>query len=327
MSNWTVLRKQISGGLNFSLSGIPYWNTDIGGFYSNNYYPGGVNNPTFHELYVRWLQFATFTPMMRSHGTQTPREIYQFGKKGDWGYDVIADYINLRYRLLPYIYSTSYQVTQHAGSMMRALMMDFPRDTRVYDIDNEYLFGPSILVNPVTEPMYIGRNGDKTLLNFDEVKRQNVYLPKGNDWIDFWTGKTIKGGQEIMREVPIDIMPLYVKAGTILPMGPFVQYAEEKDWDNLEIRIYKGADGEFVLYEDENDNYNYEKGKYSTIRFWWNDNRQELQIDKRKGTFPEMLKERKFRFILVDEVNGIGINESSKYTEVKYTGKDMTIRL
>ena len=327
VSNWTVLRKQISGGLNFSLSGIPYWNTDIGGFYSNNYYPGGVNNPTFHELYVRWLQFATFTPMMRSHGTQTPREIYQFGKKGDWGYDVIADYINLRYRLLPYIYSTSYQVTQHAGSMMRALMMDFPRDTRVYDIDNEYLFGPSILVNPVTEPMYIGRNGDKTLLNFDEVKRQNVYLPKGNDWIDFWTGKTIKGGQEIMREVPIDIMPLYVKVGTILPMGPFVQYAEEKDWDNLEIRIYKGADGEFVLYEDENDNYNYEKGKYSTIRFWWNDNRQELQIDKRKGTFPGMLKERKFRFILVDEVNGIGINESSKYTEVKYTGKDMTIRL
>ena len=145
---------------------------------------------------------------------------------------------------------------------MRALMMDFPRDTRVYDIDNEYLFGPSILVNPVTEPMYIGRNGDKTLLNFDEVKRQNVYLPKGNDWIDFWTGKTIKGGQEIMREVPIDIMPLYVNAWTILPLGPFVQYAEEKDCDNLEIRIYKGADGEFVIYEDENDNYNYEKAKY-----------------------------------------------------------------
>lgn len=327
VSNWGVLRKQISGGLNFSLSGIPYWNTDIGGFYSNNYYPGGVNNPTFHELYVRWLQFATFTPMMRSHGTQTPREIYQFGRKGDWGYDIIADYINLRYRLLPYIYSTSYQVTQHAGSMMRALMMDFPHDTRVYDMDSEYLFGTSILVNPVTEPMYIGRNGDKTLLNFNEVKRQNVYLPKGYDWVDFWTGKTIKGGQDIVREVPIDIMPLYIKAGTILPMGPFVQYAEEKDWNNLEIRIYKGADGEFVLYEDENDNYNYEKGKFSTICFRWNDNKQELQIDKRKGTFPGMLKERKFRFIIVDEANGIGINESSKYTEVNYAGKEMTIRL
>ncbi len=132
---------------------------------------------------------------------------------------------------------------------------------------------------------------------------------------------------KIVREVPIDIMPLYIKAGTILPMGPFVQYAEEKDWNNLEIRIYKGADGEFVLYEDENDNYNYEKGKFSTICFRWNDNKQELQIDKRKGTFPGMLKERKFRFIIVDEANGIGINESSKYTEVNYAGKEMTIRL
>jgi len=327
VSNWGVLRKQIPGGMNFSLSGIPYWNTDIGGFYSNNYYPGGVDNPTFHELYVRWLQFATFTPMMRSHGTQTPREIFQFGKKGDWAYDVIADFINLRYRLLPYVYSTSYQVTQNAGSMMRALMMDFPHDKRVYDMDNEYLFGRSILVNPVTEPMYIGRNGDKVLQNFSEVKKQNVYLPQGCDWVDFWTGETLKGGQEIAREVPINIIPLYVKTGTILPMGPFVQYAEEKDWSNLEIRIYPGADGEFTLYEDENDNYNYEKGQFSTIHFQWDNRNRELRIDKRKGSFPGMLKERKFRFIIVDPTNGTGAGESTNYTEIDYAGKPVSVSL
>lgn len=327
VSNWGVLRKQIPGGMNFSLSGIPYWNTDIGGFYSNNYYPGGVDNPTFHELYVRWLQFATFTPMMRSHGTQTPREIFQFGKKGDWAYDVIADFINLRYRLLPYVYSTSYQVTQNAGSMMRALMMDFPHDKRVYDMDNEYLFGRSILVNPVTEPMYIGRNGDRILQNFSEVKKQNVYLPQGCDWVDFWTGETLKGGQEIAREVPINIIPLYVKTGTILPMGPFVQYAEEKDWSNLEIRIYPGADGEFTLYEDENDNYNYEKGQFSTIHFQWDNRNRELRIDKRKGSFPGMLKERKFRFIIVDPSNGTGAGESTNYTEIDYAGKPVSVSL
>lgn len=327
VSNWSVLRKQISGGLNFSLSGIPYWNTDIGGFYSNNYFPGGVDNLTFHELYVRWLQFSTFTPMMRSHGTQTPREIFQFGKKGDWTYDVIADYINLRYRLLPYIYSTSYQVTQNAGSMMRALIMDFPHDKCVYDMDNEYLFGNSILVNPVTEPMYIGRNGDKILQDFSEMKKQNVYLPQGCDWVDFWTGQTLKGGQEIVREVPINVIPLYVKTGTILPMGPFVQYAEEKDWSNLEIRIYPGADGEFTLYEDENDNYNYEKGQFSTIHFQWNDLNRELRIDKRKGSFPGMLKERKFRFIIVDQSNGTGAGESINYTEVDYAGKTVSVSL
>jgi alpha-D-xyloside xylohydrolase len=265
--------------------------------------------------------------MMRSHGTQTPREIFQFGKKGDWAYDVIADFINLRYRLLPYIYSTSYQVTQNAGSMMRALIMDFPHDKRVYDMDNEYLFGNSILVNPVTEPMYIGRNGDKILQDFSEVKKQNVYLPQGCDWVDFWTGQTLKGGQEIAREVPINVIPLYVKTGTILPMGPFVQYAEEKDWSNLEIRIYPGADGEFTLYEDENDNYNYEKGQFSTIHFQWDDLNRELRIDKRKGSFPGMLKERKFRFIIVDRANGTGAGESINYTEIDYAGKPVSVSL
>lgn len=312
-ADWQVLKNQISGGLNLSLCGIPYWNTDIGGFFVRNNFEGGLKNKAYHELYVRWMQFAVFTTMMRSHGTSLPREIYQFGEKGEWSYDVQEKYIKLRYKLLPYLYSTAWDVTKNAGSFMRALFMDFNDDPEVHNINNRYMFGKAFLVAPVTEP---------------SVEEQTVYLPNGTQWFDFWTGEKLSGGRTINKKTPIDIIPLYVKVGSIIPLGPDVQYATEKRWDNLEIRIYPGADGEFLLYEDENDNYNYEKGIYSTISFQWNDKEKKLTIGERTGSFSGMLKSRKFSIVLVDNTNGTGMNLPSNKTKViSYFGKKAVIGL
>ncbi|HLP17023.1 MAG TPA: glycoside hydrolase family 31 protein, partial [Bacteroidota bacterium] len=268
VASWGALRNQISAGLNFSLSGIPYWNSDIGGFFLWNF-KRTIEDPDYRELYARWIQFGAFCPMMRSHGEGAPREIYQFGKKGGKVYDAIEKAINLRYSLLPYIYSTSWEVTAHQSSMMRALVMDFAQDKSALAINDEYLFGRSLLVHPVTKPMYtkISVEGKDTINveDFTKVKKDELYLPKGAVWYDFWTGEKHAGGATVAKETPIDILPLYVKAGSILPIGPNVQYATEKKWDQLQLRVYPGADGEFTLYEDEFDNYNYEKGKYSTI--------------------------------------------------------------
>ena len=330
-ASWKALRNQISAGLNFSLSAIPYWNCDIGGFFLTNF-PKKLNDPEYRELYVRWLEFGTFTPMMRSHGTDAPREIYQFGKKGDRDFDAIDKYINLRYRLLPYIYATSWDVTHNQSSMMRALVMDFPKDKNALDINDEYMFGKSILVNPVTAPMYIKKTGEGRNAvvseDFSAIKSKEVYLPAGTDWYDFWTGEKISGGKKINKETPFDIIPLYVKAGSVLPAGPQVQYAEEKKWDSLEIRIYPGADGQFVLYEDENDNYNYEKGHYATIAFNWNDKKKTLTIGDRNGTFPGMLAERKFNIVVVAKNKGIGSENTIKYDKVvNFNGKKVVIKL
>jgi alpha-D-xyloside xylohydrolase len=321
-SGWKVFRSQISGGLNLSLSGLPYWNSDIGGFFSGGNYPKGVNDAAFRELYVRWLQFGTFCSMMRSHGTDTPREIYQFGAKGDWAYDAIEKFINLRYRLLAYNYSNAWQVTSRAGTMMRALVMDFPADKKVWNIDNEYMFGKSILVCPVTDSMYTSRSNENTTVDFNIVKKQKLYLPAGTEWFDFWTCERLKGGQEVEKEAPIDIMPVYVKAGSIIPLTPFQQYTNEKKADILEIRIYEGADGNFTLYEDEGDNYNYEKGKYATIDFVWNNKARTLMIKDRKGSFPGMLQNRTFNVVLVKDNKGIGMQMPVKFDKViQYTGK------
>lgn len=327
-STWDVLKKQIPTGLNFSLTGIPYWNTDIGGFFLWDY-EGGVSNKAYHELYTRWFQYATFTPMQRSHGSGTAKEIYNLGKKGDWVYDSEERYINLRYALLPYLYSTGWDITNNAGSMLRALFMDFNDDTHVHSIGNQYMFGKAFLVTPVTESMYVSGADQKwnnPKEDFAATKTQDVYLPKGAKWFDFWTGETFEGGQTVKKEVPIDIIPLYVRAGSVIPFGPKVQYSTEKKWDNLEIRIYRGVDGEFLLYEDENDNYNYEKGAYSTIRFVWNDKEQTLTIDDREGDFPGMLKNRRFNIVLVDSKNATGDNFSSnKGRKVSYDGKRKVI--
>ena len=324
-SRWSVLRNQISAGLNFSLCGIPYWNTDIGGFFANRVYPKGINDISFHELYVRWFQFATFTPMMRSHGTNTPREIFKFGERGDWAFDVQEKFINIRYRLLPYLYSSANDITSGSGTMMRALSMDFSEDAKVHDINNQYMFGKSLLVIPVTDSMYVDRQEAGVSVDMSAAKVQKVYLPKGADWYDFWTGEKIRGGQEITKAAPIDIIPLYVKAGTILPWGPKVQYAEEKKWDDLCLYIYPGEDAEFVLYEDENDNYNYEKGLSSTIKITWNDESKTLAVSSRKGEFPGMLKTRKFNITLVNPGKNIDSFVKPGKT-IQYEGAEVSIK-
>ena len=330
MCNWETFRKQIPTGLNFSLSGIPYWNTDIGGFFNWPYH-GGAENKAYHELYTRWFQYGTFLPMQRSHGSGVKKEIYNLGKKGDWVYDSEEKYINLRYALLPYLYSTGWQVTDNAGSFLRALFMDFNEDKKVHTISNQYMFGKAFLVTPVTRNMYVFSDKEQwkdPYEDFSKTGTQDVYLPKGTKWFDFWTGEALNGGQVVTKEVPIDIIPLYVRAGSIVPFGPKVQYSTEKKWNNLEIRIYPGADGEFVLYEDENDNYNYEKGAYSIIKFTWDDAKRTLNIADREGTFPGMLKSRKFNIVVVDKENGTGSVQSTKFTKsVSYGGKKKSVKL
>ena len=328
VSSWKTLQKQVPAALNFSLTGLPYWNADIGGFFLWEFSGSDpLKQKSYQELYVRWLQFGAFTPMMRSHGTDAPREIYQFGQRGDWTFDAIEKYINIRYQLLPYIYSTSWDVTSKSESFMRALVMDFAADKKTTDINNEYMFGQSLLVAPVLESMYVNKTDDgQSTIDFSTVKSRAVYLPAGTEWYDFWTGEKMKGGQEVQKSAPIDVMPLYVKAGSILPWAPKVQYATEKKWDNLEIRIYPGANGEFTLYEDEDDNYNYEKGLNSTISMKWDNQTKTLTIGERKGTFAGMLTNRKFNFVLVQKDNGAGVTQGKTTRAIIYNGKSASIK-
>ena len=315
-SSWENLRKQIPICLNYTLTANPNTNTDIGGFFAGSYNTQGRNsatrNPQYQELYVRWMQYGAFTPMMRSHGTEVYREIYYYGKPGEPVYDALVDAIKLRYRLMPYTYSLSWQVSRNDDSFMRPLMMDFKEDKNVWDMGDEYMYGRNILVCPVGHPLYTreklvstdelsGWNKDEENkgelyrpVNWKEMKTYEVYLPAGAKWYDFWTNKLYDGGQEIQADAPLAYSPLYIKAGSIIPIGPEVQYTSEKPWDNLDIVVYPGADAEFTLYEDEGDNYNYQKGMYSTITFKWNDKAKSLTIDRRQGDFPGMLKTRKF---------------------------------
>lgn len=330
VSSWKALREQISAGLNFSLSGMPYWNSDIGGFFLWNF-PRKLEDPNYRELYVRWMQFGGFSPMMRSHGTDAPREIYQFGKKGETIFDAINKAIELRYALLPYIYATSWDVTAHQSTMTRALVMDFAADRNALDLNNEYMFGKSLLVCPVTEPMYVDSTGSgkdvRRFATFTTVKSVPVYLPSGGAWYDFWSGARYAGGVTVQKAAPIDIIPLYVKAGSVIPIGPRVQYAEEKTWDRLEVRVYPGADGQFTLYEDEKDNYNYETGAYATIPFSWNEAAQTLTIGDRIGSFPGMLTDRTFNIVWVSPRSGVGMAPAAAYDAVvRYSGKRVVIQ-
>jgi alpha-D-xyloside xylohydrolase len=302
-STWDMLEKQIPAALNYSLMGIPNWNSDIGGFFAGHWNEGGgAKNPGYRELYLRWLQFGAFCPMMRSHGTDIPREIWNFGERGDRCFDAIEKYINLRYSLLPYIYSTSWDVSRYDGTFMRALVMDFAADKNTHDLGGEFMFGRSLLVAPVTKP---------------DVEKWDVYLPKGSDWYDFRTNEKFAGGQTVIKATPKEIIPLYVKAGSILPLGPQVQYSAEKNWKELALKIYPGADGRFTLYEDEFDNYNYEQGQYSEIPITWNDASQTLTIGERKGSFNGMLKNRKFKIEIIG---------TKKDKKVSYNGKPVVIK-
>jgi alpha-D-xyloside xylohydrolase len=315
-SSWSTLATQIPAACNLSACGIPYWNCDIGGFFVGSY-SDPLNNDAWKRLYMRWTQFSTFTPMMRFHGTNCAREIYQFGSAGDANgyYDQLLKYIRIRYCMIPYMYSTAWQVTANGETFMKALPLAFDADKTCVakDINDEYMFGKSFLVAPVLS---------------DNTTSRQVYLPAGVKWIDFWTGKTYGGGTIITKTAPVNILPLFIPAGTILPWGPDVQYATEKAWDNLEIRIYPGKNGIFTLYEDENDNYNYEKGAYSEIPFTYDDTNKTLTIGHQNGSFPKMLQSRTFNIVVVSETNGIGDRHATSFdASVRYDGQEININL
>ncbi len=333
VSSWEVLRNQIPAGLNFTLCGIPYWNTDLGGFFGWEY-NNDCTNVAYQELHARWFQWGCFMPLMRNHcSSPMMNEIWRFGKEGDWAYDAQKRFIDLRYRLLPYIYSLTGAVTHENGTIMRPLVMDFATDRKAILLDNEYMFGKNILVCPVTQPLYTkkveGNKGVATIANIAKASSPvQVYLPKGSKWIDFWTNEMIEGGREISRECPISIMPLYIKAGSILPLGPKVQYTSEKKWNDLDICIYPGANGEFTLYEDEFDNYDYEKGAFTSIRFTWDDANRTLTISDRNGSYPGMLKNRRFNLTVMkpgkQNAETVMIKADKK---VSYSGKKMSFKL
>lgn len=462
-ASWDALKTQVAAGINFCMSGLPYWTNDIGGFVTWFNYPEGVKDDAYKELYVRWFQFGAFNPLFRSHGTNTPREVWNFGSKGDWAYDALVKADNLRYRLMPYIYSLAWKVTHDGYTIMRGLPMDFAGDRKTYSMGNQFMFGPSIMVCPITKSMYhmteyegvditpdhfyspdrkehgaqlevyrgtdfnrlilsrrfeasgigwagclpesldtsysvkiegkirseakgkyrfyvmtnagvklwingkllidkwenkdearfeaetyldAGRKYEFRLFhkqfrpNTAEVKinwvtpkkemdsrRVDIYLPKHKLWYDFWTGKTLAGGKKISPDAPIDMIPVFVPAGSIIPIGPEIQYASEAPADPIELRIYRGGDGSFELYEDENENYDYENDIYSTIRFTWNDKEKILSIGERKGDFPGLLKERTFNIVLVSRDHGTGI-ESTKTADrvVMYDGRGIEIK-
>jgi alpha-D-xyloside xylohydrolase len=301
---WDVFRKQIPAGLNFSLSGIPYWNTDIGGFFG-----GDPKDPKYQELFVRWFQFGAFTAMFRVHGTGAGKEFWQFHEPTQ---KILEKFERLRYRLLPYIYSVSWQVTHNGSSMLRPLVMDFASDRKALTVADQYLFGPALMVSPVTEPGATSRS---------------VYLPGKAAWYDLWTGKREQAGRRVDAAAPIESMPLFVPAGSILPLGPAVEYVDQKPADPLEVRVYPGADGSFVLYEDAGDSYDYEHGAYTTISFRWNDASRALVIGKRNGAYDGMLRNRTFRIVLVDQRHGTGLDESAEARIVSYSGEEVRVKL
>jgi alpha-D-xyloside xylohydrolase len=307
LSDFLTFQRQISAGLNYAISGMPYWTTDIGGFISG----GDLNDPKFRELFVRWFQFGAFSPIFRVHGTRNPsqNELWSYGPAAQ---KILTDYDTLRYRLMPYIYSEAWRVTSQRYTLMRPLVMDWRTDVRAHNTGDQYMFGPSILVNPV----YI-----------QGATSRSVYLPKAT-WYDFWTGEKLQGEQTIQADAPIEKLPLYIRAGSILPLGPELQWTTEKPEDPIELRIYPGADGDFTLYEDENDNYNYEKGAHATIPIHWDDATRTLTLGQRQGSYPGMLPQHTFRLVLVAPHHGIGINAGAEPEKsVIYSGTAIPIKL
>lgn len=306
---YDVFKKQIVCGLNYSLSGLPYWTTDIGGFFiKQTNWPLLNEDPGYRDLYTRWFQFGTFCPIMRTHGCGPRREMWLMGEES---ISVQMEFDKLRYRLMPYIYSLAGAVTHNDYTIMRALVMDFPQDKKSHNIDDQYMFGPAFLVNPVLEPYATSRE---------------VYLPETNGWYNFWSGEFTKGGQTIKTEAPLDKMPLFIKAGSIVPMGPYMQYASEKPADVIELRVYTGANGEFTLYDDEGENYNYENDVFSTIDFSWNETEKTLTIGKQKGSFPNMLKKRTFYIVWVDVNHGVGVKPEEDVDKmIEYDGQEIKV--
>jgi alpha-D-xyloside xylohydrolase len=303
--NWDTLRRQIPAGLNFAASGFPYWTTDIGGFFrpADQY-----TSPEYHELLIRWFQFGAFCPIFRIHGFRSETEMWKYGPEVE---KILRRYDELRYRLLPYIYSAAWGVTDRAEIEMKALPFVYPLDKSVRQVSDQFLLGDSLLVNPVTEP---------------HVTRRSIVLPVADNWIDFWTGQTYRGGQITTVNAALDEIPILVKAGSIVPMGSVVQDASEPQ-EALEIRIYPGRDAAFDLYEDAGDGYTYEHGAHAITHLQWDDRQKMLSIADRKGSFPGMLPRHSLRVVLVRPGHGAEDKPGSSDRTIEYNGHAMKIDL
>ncbi len=321
-TRWEDMKAQISAGLNFSISGIPYWTMDIGGFCVEKRYENGqreydksnIENEDYkewRELNCRWYQFGAFCPLYRAHGQFPYREIWNIAPENHPAYKSMVYYTKLRYNLMPYIYSLVGMTHFNDYTIMRPLIMDFTNDSKVNNIGDQYMFGPAIMVSPVYEY---------------GARIRKVYLPESEKWYDFYSGKVVNSGEEIV-DAPYDKIPLFVKAGSIIPFGPDMQYSNEKPAYNITIFIYDGKDGKFTLYEDEDVNYNYEKGKFSTIEFKYDNSNKMFTIGDRKGEFNGMLKDRNFNIVFVKGDKEIPFDINTKGLNVEYSGKQISVKL
>ncbi|MGH9607736.1 MAG: TIM-barrel domain-containing protein [Terracidiphilus sp.] len=341
-ATWETLRRCIPEGVNFCAAGEPYWTVDIGGFFVGNNpalwfwrgdYADGCRGLTdmdalepdpndrgcqdfgYRELYTRWLQYGAFLPMFRSHGTDAAREIWRFGEAGTRFYDTIARYIRLRYELMPYIYSLAAAVTREGAPMMRAVALEFPEDLKTHDLCDQYLFGPALMVCPVTRPMDYEKQS-RPLAGASYTR--SVYLPAGPRWFDFWTDAVYDGGQTIEADAPLEIMPLFVAEGSILPLSEATQFVDEHPGPPYEIRVYTGRDAEFTIYEDAGDGYDYEAGAFALVHLHWSEQQGRLTIAARQGEFPEMVRDREYRIAF--------LWDAGRATRtVRYAGEEMQL--
>jgi len=299
------LKHQVAAGLNFALSGYPYWTTDIGGYWPPHDDP--VADPKYQELYARWFEYGVFCPIFRTHGHRPQNEIWSFDKVAP----ILIAYDKFRYRLMPYIYSLGWRVTNEDYTIQRPLLMDWRTDPKIRDIGDEFMFGPSLLIAPVLEP---------------DASRRTLYLPTVPAWYDFWTGASQQGGREVDANVTLDRIPLYVRAGSILPLGPEIEYADERPAGPIELRIYRGADGNFDLYQDAGDSYDYERGSYSVIPLRWSESRRMLTVGERQGSYAEMPGRMQFNITWVSVGHGSGAAVSKPDKIVEYIGKEIAIQ-
>jgi len=297
---FTTLARQVPAGLNFALSGIPYWTTDIGGY--GFPWERDTRDPAYQELYARWYEYGAFCPIFRTHGHRSndTNEVFSYGPVTP----ILIRYDKLRYRLMPYIYSLAWRVTNEDYTIQRPLIMDWRTDSKVSAIGDQFMFGPALLVNPVT---------------VEGATSRPVYLPAASAWYDFWSGEKLDGGRRIEAAAPLDRIPLYVRAGSILPLGPEVEYSTQPSDEPTELRVYRGSDGAFTLYQDEGDTYAYENGAHAIVPLSWNDRSATLTIGPRQGEYPGMPRSAALRIVLIDGSRA-GVTK-----DIRYTGQEVTV--
>jgi alpha-D-xyloside xylohydrolase len=304
-SSWWALRRQVPAGLNFALSGYPYWTTDIGGYHPLNY--AQTLPPGYQELYARWFEYGAFCPVFRTHGHRDANELWTYDKV----FPALLAVDRLRYRLLPYVYSLAWKVTSEDYTIQRPLVMDFRQDPATREIGDQFMFGPALLVSPVLT---------------EGATQRTLYLPAGTRWYDFWTGMHDEGGATVYVDAPIDRIPLAVRAGSILPLGPAIEYAGQAT-DPIEVRVYPGANADFTLYEDGGDGYAYERGAHATISIHWNDATRTLTLGARQGSYPGMAAGHTFNVVMVSAGHGVGGDATASPDKIiQYTGTSVEAR-